>query len=107
MFFRATGFPHAYGKRMDLRKRVYASGSKPARTVVGTRGSPDIEWAHRQRERKIVLVEAASNSFANRFSFAICRFLFVERVDVATRQVLAGAGDGGTGTGAGEEVRVP
>jgi subtilase family serine protease len=57
---------------------VYASGSKP-RTDAGwaLEASLDIEWAHAMApSAKIVLVEAASNSFANLFA----------AVDVASSQ---------------------
>src|SRR6266404_8571980 len=66
--------------------KVYASGSKP-RTNCGwsQEAALDIEWAHAMSPNaKIVLVEAASNSFANLFA----------AVDVATSQVLAGGGRG-------------
>ncbi len=67
-------------------KKVYASGSKP-RTNCGwaQEAALDIEWAHAMAPNaKIVLVEAASNSFANLFA----------AVDVATNQVLASGGRG-------------
>ncbi len=66
--------------------KVYASGSKP-RTNCGwsQEAALDIEWAHAMSPNaKIVLVEAASNSFANLFA----------AVDVATSQVLANGGRG-------------
>jgi kumamolisin len=66
--------------------KVYASGSKP-RTNCGwsQEAALDIEWAHAMSPNaKIVLVEAASNSFANLFA----------AVDVATSQVLASGGRG-------------
>ncbi len=66
--------------------KVYASGSKP-RTNCGwsQEAALDIEWAHAMSPvAKIVLVEAASNSFANLFA----------AVDVATSQVLANGGRG-------------
>src|SRR5260370_16221261 len=60
---------------------VYASGSKPrANCGWAQEAALDIEWAHAMApSAKIVLVEAASNSFANLFA----------AVDVATSQVLA------------------
>jgi kumamolisin len=60
---------------------VYASGSKPrANCGWGQEAALDIEWAHAMApSAKIVLVEAATNSFANLFT----------AVDVAT--TLAGA----------------
>src|SRR5258708_2427789 len=66
--------------------KVYASGSKP-RTNCGwsQEAALDIEWAQAMSQvAKIVLVEAASNSFANLFA----------AVDVATSQVLANGGRG-------------
>ena len=66
--------------------KVYASGSKP-RTNCGwsQEAALDIEWAHAMSPNaKIILVEAASNSFANLFA----------AVDVATSQVLANGGRG-------------
>ncbi len=68
-------------------KKVYASGSKP-RTNCGwaQEAALDIEWAHAMAPNaKIVLVEAATNSFANLFA----------AVDVATSQVQAGPGGRG------------
>jgi len=67
-------------------KKVYASGSKP-RTNCGwaQEAALDIEWAHAMAPNaKIVLVEAATNSFANLFA----------AVDVATSEVVAGGGRG-------------
>src|SRR5258708_27815633 len=68
--------------------KVFASGSKPrANCGWGQEAALDIEWAHAMAPNaRIVLVEAASNSFTNLFS----------AVDVATRQVT------GFGTGKGE-----
>src|SRR5260370_11279504 len=66
--------------------KVYASGSKP-RTNCGwsQEAALDIEWAHAMSPNaKIILVEAASSSFANLFS----------AVDVATAQVTANGGHG-------------
>jgi len=67
-------------------KKVYASGSKP-RTNCGwsQEAALDIEWAHAMApSAKIILVEAATNSFANLFA----------AVDVATNQVLTNGGKG-------------
>src|SRR5260370_18972726 len=67
-------------------KKGYARGSKP-RTNCGwaQEAALDIEWAHAMAPNaKIVLVEAATNSFANLFA----------AVDVATSQVLASGGRG-------------
>jgi kumamolisin len=67
-------------------KKVYASGSKP-RSNCGwaQEAALDIEWAHAMAPAaKIVLVEAASNSFADLFA----------AVDVATAQVNTGGGAG-------------
>ncbi len=67
-------------------KKVFASGSKP-RTNCGwsQEAALDIEWAHAMAPNaKIVLVEAASSSFANLFA----------GVDVATSQVTASGGKG-------------
>lgn len=67
-------------------KKVYANGSKP-RTNCGwaQEAALDIEWAHAMApSAKIVLVEAASNSFTNLF----------KAVDVATSQVTTGGGKG-------------
>ncbi len=59
--------------------KVYASGSKPrANCGWGQEAALDIEWAHAMApQARIILVEAASNSFTNLFS----------AVDVATAQV--------------------
>jgi kumamolisin len=65
---------------------VYANGSKP-RTNCGwaQEAALDIEWAHAMApSAKIVLVEAATNSFTNLF----------KAVDVATSQVTTGGGKG-------------
>ncbi len=66
--------------------KVYASGSKPkANCGWAQEAALDIEWAHAMSPNaKIVLVEAASNSFANLFA----------AVNVATNQVLANGGRG-------------
>jgi kumamolisin len=67
-------------------KQVYASGSKPrANCGWAQEAALDIEWAHAMAPNaKIVLVEAATNSFANLFA----------AVDVATAQVTANGGHG-------------
>jgi kumamolisin len=67
-------------------KKVFASGSKPAANCGwGQEAALDIEWAHAMApSAKIVLVEAASNSFTDLFT----------AVDVATGQVTTGAGKG-------------
>jgi kumamolisin len=65
---------------------VYASGSQP-RTNCGwaQEAALDIEWSHAMApQAKIVLVEAASNSFSNLFT----------AVDVATSQITDGGGKG-------------
>jgi subtilase family serine protease len=51
-------------------KRVYAAGSKPrANCGWAEEAALDIEWAHAMAPNaKIVLVEAASNSFSNLMS---------------------------------------
>jgi subtilase family serine protease len=67
---------------------VYASGVRPPLDPSGTGGweleeSLDIEWAHAMAPNaKIILVEAASNSFANLFA----------AVDVASSRVAAAGG---------------
>jgi len=67
-------------------RKVYASGTKPrANCGWAQEAALDIEWAHAMAPNaKIVLVEAASNSFANLFL----------AVDVATSQVTTGGGKG-------------
>ena len=67
-------------------KQVYASGSKPrANCGWAQETALDIEWAHAMAPNaEIVLVEAATNSFANLFA----------AVDVATAQVTANGGHG-------------
>jgi kumamolisin len=62
-------------------KKVFASGTVPRKNCGWAQEAAlDIEWAHAMAPNaKIVLVEAASNSFANLF----------EAVDVATAQVQA------------------
>jgi len=65
-------------------QKVFASGRKP-RTNCGwaQEAALDIEWAHAMAPNaKIILVEAASNSFANLFA----------AVDVASNLVVAGGG---------------
>jgi kumamolisin len=66
-------------------KRVYATGSKPrANCGWAQEAALDIEWAHAMApSAKIVLVEAASNSFSNLMS----------AVDVAS-QIVANQGSG-------------
>ena len=63
-------------------KKVFATGSKPqANCGWGQEAALDIEWAHAMAPNaKIVLVEAASNSFVDLFN----------AVDVATAQVTTG-----------------
>jgi kumamolisin len=67
-------------------KKVFASGSQPRSNCGwGQEAALDIEWAHAMAPNaKIVLVEAATNSFANLFT----------AVDVATSQVTSGGGAG-------------
>jgi subtilase family serine protease len=62
-------------------KKVFASGSQPAANCGWSQEAAlDIEWAHAMAPNaKIVLVEAATNAFADLFA----------AVDVATSQVLA------------------
>jgi len=64
--------------------KVFAGGSKPRSNCGwGQEAALDIEWAHAMApSAKIVLVEAASNSFANLFA----------AVDVATGVVTTGGG---------------
>src|SRR5262249_5804634 len=67
-------------------EKVYASGTRPRKNCGwGQEAALDIEWAHAMAPgAKIILVEAASNSFANLFA----------AVDVATRLVQqAGGGE--------------
>jgi kumamolisin len=67
-------------------RKVFAAGSKP-RTNCGwaQEAALDIEWAHAMApSARVVLVEAASNSFANLFA----------AVDVATAQVTTAGGKG-------------
>src|SRR5258707_11917317 len=66
--------------------KVYASGTKPKGNCGWNQEAAlDIEWAHAMSPNaKIVLVEAASNSFVDLFS----------AVDVAASQVLANGGRG-------------
>ncbi len=67
-------------------KKVFASGSQPAVNCGWSQEAAlDIEWAHAMAPNaKIVLVEAATNSFVDLFA----------AVDVATSQVLATGGRG-------------
>ena len=65
-------------------QKVYASGTKPRKNCGWAQEAAlDIEWAHAMAPNaKIILVEAASNSFANLFA----------AVDVATQLVQSGGG---------------
>jgi subtilase family serine protease len=65
-------------------QKVYASGTKPRKNCGWAQEAAlDIEWAHAMApSAKIILVEAASNSFANLFA----------AVDVATDLVQAAGG---------------
>jgi kumamolisin len=67
-------------------KKVFASGSQPqANCGWGQEAALDIEWAHAMAPNaRIVLVEAASNSFTDLFT----------AVDVATAEVTTGGGGG-------------
>jgi kumamolisin len=67
-------------------RKVFAAGSQPkANCGWGQEAALDIEWAHAMAPNaRIVLVEAASNSFTNLFA----------GVDVATAQVTTGGGKG-------------
>ena len=67
-------------------RKVFAAGRKPrANCGWGQEAALDIEWAHAMAPNaRIVLVEAATNSFANLFA----------AVDVATAQVATGGGRG-------------
>ncbi len=67
-------------------KKVYANGTKPSANCGWSQEAAlDIEWAHALAPKaKIVLVEAATNSFTNLF----------HAVDVATAQVTTGGGAG-------------
>src|SRR5262252_2556167 len=67
-------------------KKIFASGSQPqANCGWGQEAALDIEWAHAMAPNaRIVLVEAASNSFTDLFT----------AVDVATAQVTTGGGKG-------------
>jgi len=67
-------------------RKVFAAGSQPrANCGWAQEAALDIEWAHAMAPNaRIVLVEAASNSFANLFA----------GVDVATAQVTTGGGKG-------------
>jgi len=67
-------------------KKVFATGSQPqAYCGWAQEAALDIEWAHALAPNaRIVLVEAASNSFTNLFT----------AVDVATAQVTTGGGQG-------------
>jgi kumamolisin len=75
-------------------KSVYASGKKPkANCGWAQEAALDIEWAHAMAPyAQIVLVEAASNSFAD----------LLQAVDVASNEVLCGntkCSSGGSGIG--------
>jgi subtilase family serine protease len=63
----STSYYSAYGAATTWLTQVYASGSKPpGNTGWGQEISIDVEWAHAiAPQAQIVLVEAASNSFAN------------------------------------------
>jgi subtilase family serine protease len=67
-------------------KKVYANGTRPrANCGWAQEAALDIEWAHAMAPNaKIILVEAASNSFVDLF----------RAVDVATSQVTTGGGKG-------------
>jgi subtilase family serine protease len=67
-------------------KKVFASGSQPRTNCGwGQEAALDIEWSHAMApSAKIVLVEAASNSFTDLFA----------AVDVATSEVTTGGGKG-------------
>ena len=67
-------------------KKVFAAGSKPrANCGWAQEAALDIEWAHAMAPNaRIVLVEAASNSFIDLFT----------AVDIATAQVTTGGGQG-------------
>jgi len=67
-------------------RKVFAAGKKPrANCGWAQEAALDIEWAHAMApSARIVLVEAASNSFANLFA----------AVDAATSQVTTGGGKG-------------
>jgi subtilase family serine protease len=67
-------------------RKVFAAGKKPrANCGWAQEAALDIEWAHAMAPNaRIVLVEAASSSFANLFA----------GVDVATAQVTTGGGKG-------------
>ena len=85
VFSQAFGLP-ACTTSNGCFKKVYAKGSKPkVNCGWGQEAALDIEWAHAMApSAKIVLVEAATNSFANLFS----------AVDVATAQVNTGGTKG-------------
>ena len=67
-------------------QKVYASGTQPRKNCGwGQEAALDIEWAHAMAPTaRIVLVEAATNSFANLFA----------AVDAATNAVQSGGGQG-------------
>jgi kumamolisin len=75
-------------------QQIYASGSKPASNGSwALEAALDIEWAHAMAPgARIVLVEAASNSFADLFT----------AVDVASNEVLCGSTSCNGGSGYGE-----
>jgi subtilase family serine protease len=66
--------------------KIYAAGTQPRKNCGWAQeASLDIEWAHAMAPTaKIILVEAATNSFTNLF----------DAVDVATKKVQGGGGDG-------------
>ena len=67
-------------------QKIYASGTQPRKNCGwGQEAALDIEWAHAMAPTaRIVLVEAATNSFANLFA----------AVDAATNAVQSGGGQG-------------
>jgi subtilase family serine protease len=91
VFWRQFGLPVCAGSTLTQTAplcftKILASGSKP-RTNCGwaQEAALDIEWAHAMApQAHIVLVEAASNSFANLFT----------AVDVATKYVQSHGGLG-------------
>lgn len=71
-------------------EKVYASGKPRTNCGWAQEAALDIEWSHAMAPNaKIVLVEAASNSFANLFA----------AVDVASKAVNPSGGSVGTGLG--------
>lgn len=85
VFSSAVGLPPCT-KSSGCFKQVFASGTQPKGNCGWNQEAAlDIEWAHAMSPNaKIVLVEAASNSFTNLFT----------AVDVATAQVTANGGHG-------------